>query len=48
MKNKNFPKMKKFKILIPIKNLKNNGSFNIKIETKIKNKPVLYGKSTRF
>ena len=35
----------KFKILIPIKNLKNNGSFNIKIETKIKNKPVLYGKA---
>ena len=40
-----FSQSEKFKILIPIKNLKNNGSFNIKIETKIKNKPVLYGKA---
>ena len=40
-----FSQNEKFKILIPIKNLKNNGSFNIKIETKIKNKPVLYGKA---
>ena len=40
-----FSQNEKFKILIPIKNLRNNGSFNIKIETKIKNKPVLYGKA---
>ncbi len=40
-----FSQNEKFKILIPIKNLRNNGSFNINIETKIKNKPVLYGKA---
>ena len=40
-----FSQNEKFKILIPIKNLKNNASFNINIETKIKNKPVLYGKA---
>lgn len=40
-----FSQNEKFKILIPIKNLRNNGSFNINIETKIKSKPVLYGKA---
>lgn len=33
----------KFKILIPIKNMTENGNFNIKVETEIKTKPVLYG-----
>ena len=40
-----FSQNEKFKILIPIKNLLNEDSFNIKIKTKIKNKPVLYGKA---
>ena len=35
----------KFKILIPIKNMTNENSFNIEVQTKIKNKPILYGKS---
>ena len=35
----------KFKILIPIKNMTNENNFNIEIKTKIKNKPILYGKS---
>lgn len=34
-----------FKILIPIKSLKNKGDFQIKIESKIETKPVLYGKA---
>lgn len=33
----------KFKILIPIKNMTEAGSFNIQIEAKVKTKPVLYG-----
>lgn len=40
-----FSQNEKFKILIPIKNLLNEDGFNIKIKTKIKNKPVLYGKA---
>ena len=40
-----FSQNEKFKILIPIKNLLDEDSFNIKIKTKIKNKPVLYGKA---
>ena len=40
-----FASNEKFKILIPIKNLKNEGDFNINIKTKINNKPVLYGKA---
>lgn len=35
----------KFKILIPIKNLTSEGNFNIAIQTKINNKPVLYGQA---
>lgn len=33
----------KFKILIPIKNMTEDGSFNIQVESKVKTKPVLYG-----
>lgn len=40
-----FAQNEKFKIIIPIKNLTQDGSFKINIETKIKNKPVLYGKA---
>lgn len=44
-KEKNeFLKNEKFKILIPIKNLKFDGNFDINIETQINSKPVLYGK----
>lgn len=35
----------KFKILIPIKNLTEEGKINIKVEAKINTKPVLYGKA---
>lgn len=34
-----------FKILIPIKNMTQNDSFYLKVEAKIKTKPVLYGKA---
>ena len=33
----------KFKVLIPIKNMKEAGKFNLKVEAKIKTKPILYG-----
>lgn len=33
----------KFKILVPIKNMTEKTNFNIKVEAKIKTKPVLYG-----
>lgn len=33
----------KFKVLIPIKNMTNKGGFNLKVESKVKTKPVLYG-----
>lgn len=42
---KEFSQNEKFKILIPIKNLTKESNFNIQIETKINNKPVLYGKA---
>ena len=35
----------KFKILIPIYNLKNNGEFKLKVEAEVNTKPVLFGKS---
>lgn len=38
-----FEPNEKFKILIPIKNLTQNGNFNIKVEAKVKTKPILYG-----
>lgn len=40
-----FSPNEKFKILIPIKNLRQEGSFKINAEAKIKTKPVLYGKA---
>lgn len=40
-----FNQNEKFKILIPIKSMKEEGKFDIKIETKIYNKPILYGKA---
>lgn len=38
-----FKPNEKFKILIPIKNLTQNGELNIKVETQVHTKPVLYG-----
>ena len=38
-----FSQNEKFKILIPIKNMTETGSFNIQLESKVKTKPVLYG-----
>lgn len=40
-----FSQNEKFKILIPIKNLTKESSFNISVKTKINSKPVLYGKA---
>ncbi len=40
-----FEQNEKFKILIPISVLKNNGDFEIKVQTQMKTKPVLYGVS---
>lgn len=40
-----FSPNEKFKILIPIKNLRQEGNFKINVEAKIKTKPVLYGKA---
>lgn len=37
----------KFKILIPIKNMADDNTFKIKVQTKIKNKAVLYGMTTK-
>ena len=37
----------KFKILIPIERLKNEGNFKIKIDSKVKTKPVYYGKTSK-
>ena len=33
----------KFKILIPIKNMTEDGNFNIQVDAKVKTKPILYG-----
>ena len=41
-----FSSNEKFKVLIPIKNLTNEGDFNIAVETKINSKPVLYGQAS--
>lgn len=35
-----------FKIIIPITNMQNSGSFNIKVNGKVATKPILYGYST--
>ena len=40
-----FNSKEKFKILIPITSLGNDGQFKIKIQTQMESKPVLYGKS---
>ena len=40
-----FNQYEKFKILIPIKSLTEKGNFTINVQTKINNKPVLYGKA---
>ena len=42
---KTFNKGEKFKVLIPINNLKNNGEFNLSVKSEINSKPVLYGKA---
>ena len=36
----------KFKILIPIKNMTENGKFKLEVESKVNTKPVLYGIAT--
>lgn len=38
-----FHPSEKFKVLIPIKNMIEKGSFNLKVEAKVKTKPILYG-----
>ena len=43
---KEFKANEKFKILIPITNITNDGNFSIEAFGKVKTKPVLYGKST--
>lgn len=40
-----FNQNEKFKILIPIKNLKKDGTFDINVQTKIDSKPIFYGKA---
>lgn len=40
-----FNQNEKFKILIPLKSLTEKGNFTINVQTKINNKPVLYGKA---
>lgn len=40
-----FSQNEKFKILIPIKNMKKQSDFNIEIKTQINTKPILYGKA---
>ena len=40
-----FNKGEKFKVLIPIKNLKNNGDFILNVKSEMNTKPVLYGKA---
>lgn len=38
-----FSPNEKFKILVPIKNMKEKGAFSLKAEAQVKTKPVLYG-----
>lgn len=40
-----FESDRKFKILIPIKNLKESGEFKIKLKTPLESKPVVFGKA---
>lgn len=40
-----FKPNEKFKILVPLKNIKQDGEIKIEVQTKIKTKPILYGKA---
>ena len=40
-----FNKGEKFKVLIPVRNLKNNGDYTLYVKTEMNTKPVLYGKA---
>lgn len=40
-----FSSNEKFKIIMPLKNINNDGNFTIKVQGKVKTKPVLYGAS---
>ena len=40
-----FKPNEKFKILVPLKNMKQDGKIKIEVQTKIKTKPILYGKA---
>ena len=40
-----FSSKEKFKISIPIENIKESGNFKIKIQTKMETKPIFYGKA---
>lgn len=40
-----FKPNEKFKILVPLKNIKQDGKIEIEVQTKIKTKPILYGKA---
>lgn len=42
---KEFKPNEKFKILVPLKNIKQDGEIKIEVQTKIKTKPILYGKA---
>ncbi len=42
-KNQSFHLMKKFKVLIPIKNLTSKGTIGLKVSGEVETKPVLYG-----
>jgi uncharacterized surface anchored protein len=41
-----FSSGEKFKVLIPISSLLNDGNFTLNVKTKLNTKPVIYGKST--
>lgn len=40
-----FKKGEEFKVLIPIRNLKNNGEFKLSVKAEMNTKPVLYGRA---
>ena len=40
-----FESNQKFKILVPIKNMTDKGTINIKVEAKVETKPILYGEA---
>ncbi len=42
-----FNKGEKFKVLIPIRNLNNNGDFILNIKSELNTKPILYGKAPK-